>query len=384
MDGARASLPGSKFPLADFAAESVAPRRSHRESVGRSSEIGQAMWRALDRAADNATELLAAQSADLPARAAEAQVATAVAAIRRLTQRAPDGASRTSTPLVSKALVDVLRSEFLRELQMDASAMEGRALLRVMLAFDGLAARAASTAINYDDEPTTIGGFEAVVEIAHDMRSPLSSILFLVDAIRRARSGPVTTVQERQLGLIYGAALGLSNLASDLIDVVRGGEGLVDGEPVPFSVADVMLGVRHIVTPIAEEKALGLEFGLPAVDGRVGYGGALSRVLLNLTTNALKNTDAGYVKIGCTEISPTRVRFWVADTGTGIPAHVLRSLFSPFRRMAGRMRFSNSGLGLAICRTLLAAMDSELQVETSPGKGTRFCFELELPPVSGD
>ena len=84
---------------------------------------------------------------------------------------------------------------------------------------------------------------KAVVEIAHDMRSPLSSILFLVDTLRRGQSGTVTAVQERQLGLIYGAALGLNTLACDVIDAVRGGQRLVDGNPVPFSLAEVILGV---------------------------------------------------------------------------------------------------------------------------------------------
>ena len=384
MDSARASLPGSTFPLADYAApEPASSRRPLRDSLGRAAEIAQPMWNALDRAADNTIELLASRTADDSTRIVGSQVASAVVAIRRLTQRTSDGGARPSgAPVVSKNTLDVLRSEFLRQLHLDASLMEGRSLLRVMLAFDTLGARAISPVVTPDDEPAAGAGLEAVVEIAHDMRSPLSSILFLVDAIRTARSGPVTGVQERQLGLIYGAALGLSTLASDLIDVVRGGESLVDGQPVPFSIAEVMHSVRHIVTPVAEEKGLELDFELPKVDGRIGYAGALGRVLLNLTTNGLKYTDSGSVKIGCSEISSTRVRFWVADTGKGVPPDVLRSLFSPFRRSAGKMRFSNSGLGLAICRTLLAAMDSTLQVESTMGKGTCFCFELELPPAN--
>ena len=383
MDSARASLPGSTFPLADYTPpEPAASRRPLRDSLGRAGEITQPMWNALDRAADNTIELLGSRSGDDTTRIVGSQVASAVVAIRRLTLRTSDGGARPSgAPVVSKNTLDVLRSEFLRELHMDASLMEGRSLLRVLLGFDALAARATSPVVAPDDEPEAVAGLEAVVEIAHDMRSPLSSILFLVDAIRTARSGPVTAVQERQLGLIYGAALGLSTLASDLIDVVRGGESLVDGQPVPFSIAEVMHSVRHIVTPVAEEKGLELEFALPKVDGRIGYAGALGRVLLNLTTNGLKYTDSGSVKIGCSELSTSRVRFWVADTGKGVPADVLRSLFSPFRRSAGKMRFSNSGLGLAICRTLLGAMDSMLQVESSEGRGTCFCFELELPPA---
>jgi len=218
----------------------------------------------------------------------------------------------------------------------------------------------------------------AVVEIAHDIRSPLSSILFLVDTIRRGKSGPVSPVQERQLGLVYGAALGLSNLSSDLIDAIRG-ERLVDGKPVPFSVTEIILSVCAIVEPIGEEKGLPLHATFPEKDGRVGYPSALNRVLLNLTTNALRYTDSGSVAVGCTERPHDRLEFWVEDTGRGIPDSVLAMLFDGFRPGAVGIRFSSAGLGLAICRTLLEAMGSSLAVETSPEHGTRFSFVLDLP-----
>ena len=218
----------------------------------------------------------------------------------------------------------------------------------------------------------------AVMEIAHDMRSPLTSILFLVETLRRGRSGPVTTVQERQLGLIYGAALGLNTLACDVIDAVKGGQRLVDGRPIPFSVAEVILGVCDTVRPISEEKGLPITHVLPGADGRIGYPGALGRELLNLMTNALKSTNEGSVTIGATELDDTRLAFWVADTGQGIPEHVMGMLFDGFRPSASGMRFSNAGLGLAICQDFLHAMGTSLQVESKEEMGTRFSFELDL------
>ena len=220
----------------------------------------------------------------------------------------------------------------------------------------------------------------AVVEIAHDIRSPLSSILFLVETMRRGQSGAVSPVQERQLGLVYGAALGLSTLSSDLIDAVRG-ERLVDGRPIPFSITEVILGVCAIVQPIGEEKNLPVNVSLPAVDGRIGYASAINRVLLNLTTNALRYTDAGSVSIGCTEHGHETVEFWVEDTGRGIPDNVLAMLFDGFRPGSVGIRFSSAGLGLAICRNLLEAMGSSLQVKTAPDTGTRFSFRIDLPVV---
>ena len=218
----------------------------------------------------------------------------------------------------------------------------------------------------------------ALTEIAHDMRSPLTSILFLVDTLRRGQSGPVTPVQERQLGLIYGAALNLNTLACDVIDAGRGGHRLSDGPPVPFSIGDLVMGVCDTVRPISEEKGLPIELELLASDGRIGYPTTICRVLLNLMTNALKYTNEGSVTIGATELGDTRLSFWVSDTGQGIPAHVMSMLFDGFRPSASGMRFSNAGLGLAICQDFLKSMGTSLQVESSPETGTRFSFEIDL------
>lgn len=224
------------------------------------------------------------------------------------------------------------------------------------------------------------GGLELIVEVAHDLRSPLASILFLAETLRKAQSGAVNPVQERQLGLIYSAAFGLSAMASDVIELARGGDRLVDTAPVPFSVADLMRSVRDIVLPMAEEKGLTVNLTTPDSDFRLGHPGALNRVLLNLTTNALKFTSEGQVELSAKQLSRTRLAFSVQDTGRGIPPDVMSCLFETFRRRrnAGEYTFSSAGLGLSICRKLVAAMGGALQVDTSAAEGTRFSFELDL------
>lgn len=224
-------------------------------------------------------------------------------------------------------------------------------------------------------------GGEILVAIAHDLRSPLTSILFLAETLQRGRSGAVNEVQRRQLALIYGAALGLSSVASDIIDLVRDGDQLVEKEPVLFSVRAVLESVRDIVRPIAEERQLAVRLVPPAGDHRLGHPVALSRVLLNLTTNALKFTDEGHVEIVTQEIGPDRVEFAVSDSGDGIDSQIVESLYQPLRPVAanGGRSFSSTGLGLTMCRKLTVAMGSELKVVTRPGRGTRFYFELSLP-----
>jgi signal transduction histidine kinase len=283
-----------------------------------------------------------------------------------------------------RRFVDVFRREFLEEL---AEGIASELWADPQLGRDSVALLGAIEEFVRRCEKSTTGRFvarlagaesvNAVVEIAHDIRSPLSSILFLVDTIRRGKSGTVSQVQERQLGLVYGAALGLSTLSSDLIDAVRG-ERLVDGRAIPFSITEVILGVCAIVEPIGEEKGLPLKVDFPTVDGRIGYPSAIHRVLLNLTSNALRYTNTGHVSIGCADRDGTAVEFWVQDTGHGSPENVLAMLFDGFRPTPVGVRFSSAGLGLAISRTLLEAMGSTLAVDSSPDRGTRFSFVLDL------
>lgn len=222
---------------------------------------------------------------------------------------------------------------------------------------------------------------QLIVEMAHDMRSPLGSILILAERLRSGAGGELTPVQARQLGLIYSAAFGLSSIASDVIELARGGTTLVEQQPLPFSVADVLQSVLDILRPMAEEKRLTMTAAGPQADLRLGHASALNRVLLNLTTNAIKFTSTGSVAVTCRELDRSRIEFSVQDTGRGIPPHVLDNLFEAFRQRQapGDYAFSSAGLGLSICQLLVRAMGGELAVETELERGTRFYFTLDLP-----
>jgi signal transduction histidine kinase len=288
-------------------------------------------------------------------------------------------AAPVSATALSRDQLNAFRARVLQRAVAETAPVDGRELARALAALEELAGRQTPPVANeFTERLSSPDALRAVVEMAHDMRSPLGSILFLVDTIRRGQSGTVTQVQERQLGLVYGAALGLSTLASDVVDAING-DRLVDGQRTPFSITEVLLGVCAIVRPLAEEKNLVLNTTFPQIDGRLGYPSALSRVLLNLTTNALRYTERGSVSVGATEHSPTLIEFWIEDTGRGIPDNVLAMLFDGFRPASLGIRFSSAGLGLAICRNLLEKMGSSLLVDTAVEEGTRFSFRIELP-----
>lgn len=226
-------------------------------------------------------------------------------------------------------------------------------------------------------------GLELTVELAHDLRSPLTSILFLAEALQRGQSGEINDVQRRELGIIYSAALEVVSVANDIVKLARGDQASVHAEPTAFAIGEVIHSVREIVAPMAEEKGVELRDERPTIDHRRGQPVPLSRVMLNLTTNAIKATDHGWIQLGARPTGPDRVEFWVQDTGPGIDDAQRAQLYRPFRsgRDGEGHSFSSVGLGLAICRKLVRGMGSELRCETEPGRGTRFSFEVELPPV---
>jgi signal transduction histidine kinase len=312
---------------------------------------------------------------------ATAHLAQLSAAIRQETAGVASDTSAVPRNALSRRLLGLIRMAFVDRVRSLPPPDPGQ-LLRVLHAIELVGQHLeADWSQHFTDRLSAPDGLELVVEVAHDLRSPLTSILFLAETLQRGRSGPVNAVQERQLGLIYSAAFGLSSVASDVIELARGGDRLVDLDPIPFSVTDILESVRDIVQPIAEEKNLTVRVTSPEADFRIGHPVALSRVLLNLTTNALKFTAEGFVEVTAVARNPRCIEFSVRDTGRGIPPQSMATLFEPFRRRQkpGEYTFSGSGLGLSICRKLVEAMGSVMQVETAPGYGTRFYFVLDLP-----
>jgi len=221
-----------------------------------------------------------------------------------------------------------------------------------------------------------------LIELAHDMRSPLNAILLLVERLQHGHNGPVTGAQQRHLALVYSAAFGLSGLSNDLMDLARGGARLLGEEPRTFSVADVLRKVRDVLQPLAEERRVSLRFSSPPLDKRVGQVSAIHRVLLNLATNALKFTTIGSVTVMVQqEAEPDVLTFVVEDTGQGMPESELTDIFgsvSDVGRAPGTT-INTGGLGLAICHKLVTAMQSELRAESRVDHGSQFRFSLRLP-----
>ncbi len=344
------------------------------------------LWKIIERVADEVAAGWLQVAEDSPSEEeVRGQLRLLVGAIERA-GRGESAAEEVPRTVLSRRLLELIRRGFLAGAARLDPPPPPAQLLGVLRAIESISqAIEPDWAQHFANRLSGPDGMELVVEVAHDLRSPLTSILFLAETLQRGRSGPITPVQERQLGLIYSAAFGLSSMASDVIELARGGDRLVDLDPLPFSIADIFESVRDIVQPIAEEKGLTVRMHMPQSDLRVGFPVALSRVLLNLTTNALKFTSEGYVELRADEGEGDKVVFSVRDTGRGIPPQAILTLFEPFRRRQkqGEYAFSGAGLGLSICRKLVEAMRSNLKVEpVQQETGTRFFFELDLRRAS--
>ena len=354
---------------------------------GDSPEL-EALWKVLHSVTEDAPGAVSGRPSSGPEHSAERTVYTFVASAL-FDGEVPRPYPSMSTTSLRCALEDIRRA-FLARIVTLQEPPPIDALLCVLRAFDRV-----YDALETEESRSFRSRFEApdalslVVELAHDMRSPLTSILFLVDALRQQlKRVPSNSAAPRQLNIVYSAAFNLSALVSDIVDLAQNGARLLERQPLPLSIAEMMRSVQEMVQPIAEEKKLTIRTIPPGADTRIGQPLALCRVLLNLTTNALKFTSQGEVTIAATELADSRVRFEVRDTGRGIPADVVDSLFTPYlarttyaHRDAG---LSRTRLGLAICDALIRTMGSRLQVQSVVGEGTCFSFELDMPSPVAD
>lgn len=218
---------------------------------------------------------------------------------------------------------------------------------------------------------------DLLVEVTHDLRSPLGAMLILIEQLRAGSAGPVTPLQEQRLGVLYEATLEASNITQSALELARMS---TRGASIPistsFSVADTWKGVRALVAPIAEDRSLALRWAGPLEDRRIGNPHVLHRVLVNLVTNALKFTSSGSITVATLELGEDILRFEVRDTGPGLNA-AARSLVDgvPVR---GPIQ-APSGLGLTICRKMLESVGSQLRFGHFEGTGAIVSFDMHLP-----
>lgn len=231
------------------------------------------------------------------------------------------------------------------------------------------------------------GAEDLLAEIGHDLRSPLTSVLFLSEALRNGQSGPINKVQSRQLALIYSAGFTMMTVVNNFVELSRTGADAGPPALATMSVNEVMESLRESLQPMAEDRGIHLEMDFLEGGDRVeGHPVFLYRILLNLASNGIRYSDEGdTVRVSAAHVSTSELSFAVTDTGPGIAPEKQAHIFRAFEPSADRrgVRFSGTGLGLTIVRKLLRELrGSELRCESEPGEGTRFQFELPFRATS--
>jgi PAS domain S-box-containing protein len=219
--------------------------------------------------------------------------------------------------------------------------------------------------------------------MSHELRTPLNAIAGYVQLMEMGIHGPVTDAQLETLGRIAHSQRHLLRLINEVLNLARIESGRVEYALEALSLAEVVAEVTPMVEP--QLQARGLTFAVDvAPDLRVHADREkLLQILLNLLGNAVKFTPAGgSVSVDARRSPGTggRALLRVQDTGIGIPAGKLASVFEPFVQVdASHTRGEHgTGLGLAISRDLARGMDGDLTAESTPGRGSTFSLTLPL------
>ena len=218
---------------------------------------------------------------------------------------------------------------------------------------------------------------EFLANMSHEIRTPMNAILGYSQIL--ARDSALPPFHRDAVATILSSGDHLLHLINEILDLSKIDAGRMELTPTDFDLAALLRELGAMFQQPCEEKHLGLRLELPASEKPVpvhGDEGKLRQVLINLLANAVKFTARGRVTLRAT---PAEGEVWhieVEDTGPGIAAEALDTIFEPFQQGPGVRVEGGTGLGLAIARRQAEIMGGKLGVRSAPGQGS--CFELKL------
>jgi PAS domain S-box-containing protein len=221
-----------------------------------------------------------------------------------------------------------------------------------------------------------------LANMSHELRTPLNAIIGFTGTLLMRLPGPLTEAQEKQLGTIQGSARHLLSLINDLLDVAKIESGKHELRLAPVSCAEVLDEVSTSLRPLADKK--GLKFELATAGDLVVRTDrrALSQIIINLVSNAIKYTDAGQVSVRLVRHQtgtdgPGAIE--VTDTGAGIRPEDETKLFQAFSQIDGSStrRHEGTGLGLHLSQKLAELLGLRITFATRFGEGSTFTLHLK-------
>jgi two-component system, sensor histidine kinase and response regulator len=227
-----------------------------------------------------------------------------------------------------------------------------------------------------------------LANMSHEIRTPMNAIIGLTHLMRRDNRDPV---QGERLVKVTGATQHLLQIINDILDLSKIESGKLTIETTDFSLDELLSRTFELVADRARAKDLEIVMDTDSMPRMLrGDPTRISQALLNLLGNAVKFTDRGSIVIRCENVGDDdhglHVRFLVRDTGIGIPADKLPTLWNAFEQAdtSTTRRFGGTGLGLAITRHLAHLMGGDVGVESTLGHGSTFWFSVHLTVPPGE
>jgi len=214
---------------------------------------------------------------------------------------------------------------------------------------------------------------EMVLEVSHDLRTPLTSVKGAADNLLDGIAGPLGESQREYVEIVRDHAERLIGAITKLLQGARDENVRIVLHPTSIEVGALVRDVVRSLQPIAADRGVRVEVGGSAVE-TVADRDKLRKVVENLVGNALKFTDRGGSVHVNVEQDDADVRIIVDDTGVGMASHEVERVFDRFYR--GREDRPGSGLGLAITRDLVRLHGGDVLARSAPGKGSTFSAVL--------
>jgi len=218
-----------------------------------------------------------------------------------------------------------------------------------------------------------------LANMSHEIRTPMNSIVSMTYLIKKhIKTEPLN----QYIKIIENASNDLLSLLNDILDLSKIEAKKMKINKSDFNLIEVLDGIYNITKIKAAQKGLSFEIIYDNSDEMYVHGDSLRlmQILSNLTSNALKFTHNGHIKIFVDRISENRFRFNVSDTGIGLTQEQIENLFDSFTQAddSTTRKYGGTGLGLAICKELVELMKGRIWVESTFDKGSSFIFEIEL------